>query len=284
MTVPPAHPSSTVVLVRPSSSRFEVFLVKRHDKVAFMGGAHVFPGGRVDPGDRIEAPERICDGVAAAAERMSDVAAVEGVAHHVAGIRELFEEAGILLARREDGRMVDFAAPSEHERFLGYRKALADGTVTMQQLAERERLRLALDAIVLFAHWVTPEVETKRFDTRFFAAMVPPHQHAVHDDSETTHSEWMDPMEAVERCRRDDIMLPPPTWTTLRTLEKLSSASELMEWARQRRIIRVQPGFISNDTVTMLTLPGDPTFPPVEGFEAEETRFILDGIRWRATR
>lgn len=274
MAIVPARLASTVVLIRPSHTRFEVFLVKRHDNVAFMGGAHVFPGGRVDEADRIERPERVCDGVAEVVARMPDLAVADAVGHHVAAIRELFEEAGVLLAR-----------PAAAHRLRGVRHQLASAALTLEELAQRERLRLALDDLVVFAHWVTPEIEIKRFDTRFFVACLPHNADAVHDEGETTHSEWIDPEDAIERCRRDEIALPPPTWTTLRTLSKLSSADEVMRWARRQRVVRIEPAFIATDAVTMLTLPGDPTFPPVDGFETpEETRFILSDGRWRAGR
>jgi 8-oxo-dGTP pyrophosphatase MutT (NUDIX family) len=283
MTVAPARPASTVVLVRPSTSGFEVFLVRRHHNVAFMGGAHVFPGGRVDPGDRLVMPEGFCDGVEAATQRAADLPPLDAVAHYVAAIRELFEEAGVLLARRADGRLIDFTDADESNRFRAYRSAVADGSMTMRELAERERLRFALDEIALFAHWVTPAVETKRFDTRFFVAALPAGQEPVHDQTETTDSEWMHPADATERCIRNEIALPPPTWTTLRTLAKLGNAGEVMEWARQQRVVRVEPMFIKNETETMLTLPGDPTCPPLEGFEpVDETRFRLEDGRWRA--
>lgn len=274
MAVAPARPASTVVLIRPSKARFDVFLVRRHDNVAFMGGAHVFPGGRVDAADRIAEPERVCDGVAEAAARMPDLAGPDAVGYHIAAIRELFEEAGVLLAR-----------PFDPERVRGYRQDVASAALPLEELAAREGLRLALDELVAFAHWVTPAIEIKRFDTRFFIARVPDGADPVHDNGETTDSEWMDPEDAVERCRRDEIALPPPTWTTLRTLATLSSADEAIAWARARRLVRIEPGFVSNESVTMLTLPGDPTHPPVEGFETpEETRFILTGGRWRASR
>lgn len=274
MIVVPPRLASTVVLVRPSSRRFEVFLVKRHDNVAFMGGAHVFPGGRVDAADRIASPKRLCDGVAHAVARMPDLDPSDAVGHHVAAIRELVEEAGVLLAR-----------PSGAHVSRGVREELAAGTLSMEELARREEFRLALDALAVFAHWVTPEIEIKRFDTRFFVARVPDGQHPVHDDSETTESVWLDPEDAVERCRRDEIALPPPTWTTLRTLSKLSSVDEVMDWARTRVVVRIQPNFFRDDTQSVLTLPGDPTFPLVEGFEpVEETRFILDAGRWRASK
>jgi 8-oxo-dGTP pyrophosphatase MutT (NUDIX family) len=272
MPTPPARLASTVVLIRPSKTRFDVFLVRRHDNVAFMGGAHVFPGGRVDDADRFDHAERLCDGVGEAVARMPDLDPADAIGHHVAAVRELFEEAGVLLAR-----------PGDAHRLGSHRGELAAGTLTLRELAEREGLRLALDELAVFAHWVTPEVEIKRFDTRFFVARVPEGQEPAHDNAETTHSEWMDPAEAVARCRRDDIALPPPTWTTLRTLEAFSSADEVMQWARQHRVVRIQPGFYKDDTVTMLTLPGDPTFPAIEGFEMpEETRFILTDGRWKA--
>jgi 8-oxo-dGTP pyrophosphatase MutT (NUDIX family) len=281
MTVAPARPASTVVLVRPSHQRFDVFLVRRHDKIAFMGGAHVFPGGRVEEADRIDNARALCDGVDQALARIPDVAPEDAVGYHAAAIRELFEEAGVLLARTANGEMVTL----EGDRFRGYRRGLAAGEVALREVAERERLRLALDELVLFAHWVTPEIESKRFDTRFFMAAVPDGQDPVHDESETTESAWLDPEDAIEQCRRDEIALPPPTWTTLRTLARYSSVDEVLGWARRTRIVRVQPGFIKREDQTLLTLPGDPLHPPLAGFETpEETRFILENGRWRARR
>jgi 8-oxo-dGTP pyrophosphatase MutT (NUDIX family) len=264
MTVAPARPASTVVLLRPSASRFEVFLVRRHDKVAFMGGAHVFPGGRVD----------VADG------------ALDGArAFHVAAIRELFEEAGILLARRPGSGTIEFSDPDRLSRFRDYRIALAEGSITMRGVIEQEGLELDTGALVLFARWITPEIEIKRFDTRFFLAVVPPQQTAMHDERETTHGEWMDPADALDRCRCEEIALPPPTWTTLRALERFSSVSDALTWARSQRVVTVQPGFIRNEQLTMLTLPGDPTYPPIAGFDTpEETRFVLAEGRWRPVR
>src|SRR5688572_25860777 len=107
ITAVPASPrlASTVVLARPATAGFEVFLVRRHDNVAFMGGAHVFPGGRVDDADYIEDASRWCDGVTAAVARMRDRTEEQAVAFHVAAIRELFEEAGVLLARDQRGNI-----------------------------------------------------------------------------------------------------------------------------------------------------------------------------------
>jgi 8-oxo-dGTP pyrophosphatase MutT (NUDIX family) len=283
MAVAPIRPASTVVLLRPTPHRFEVFLVRRHDNIAFMGGASVFPGGRVEDADRLDAAGELCDGLDEAVTRTTGMPQREAVGHYVAAIRELFEETGVLLARR-GGRLITFDNEHEAAAFRDYRKALASGAISLREIADREHLRMAVDELALFAHWVTPDIEIKRFDTRFFAATVPPRQEPVHDDYETTQSAWLDPVEALERCRRDEIDLPPPTWTTLRMLARYSSVAEVMRWARQTPIVRVQPGFIKRDDVTMLTLPGDPLHPAIEGFEiATETRFLLDNGRWRAT-
>ena len=226
-----------------------------------MGGAYVFPGGRVDEADR---------------------AFGEAHAFHAAAVRELFEEAGILLARVRgaDGFNVDNAEAAV--RFSSYRHSLAEGSTTLREVLQKEELEPDFGALQWFAHWITPEIEIKRFDTRFFVTVVPAEQEAVHDDRETTHGEWMDPERAVERCRRDEIALPPPTWTTLRALARFATVDDVMAWARARTVVPVQPGFIRNEQVTMLTLPGDPTYPSMEGFDTpEETRFILANGRWR---
>jgi len=275
MSIAPARPASTVVLLR-SGSPIDVFLVRRSDSIAFMGGAHVFPGGRVDAIDRLDDAAAIVDGVDALAARMNDIPAADAVAQHVAAVRELFEEAGVLLARP--------LTEASIRRLDARRRALLAGETSLPEIARAEGLRLALDELAYFAHWVTPEIEIKRFDTRFFVARAPEGQTPIHDAGETSHSEWVDPAEAIERCRRQEISLPPPTWTTLSMLTRFESVDAVLAWARTKKIPRVQPRFEKRGDQTLLFYPGDPMYPAVEGFESADTRFVLENRRWRPIR
>jgi 8-oxo-dGTP pyrophosphatase MutT (NUDIX family) len=278
------RPAATVVVLRDSSSGPEVFMVRRHEGTAFMGGAHVFPGGRVDAADR-DAGGSWCDGMTHAVEQLPGLAREDAVAYHIAAARELFEEAGVLLARDPVGRVVSLTGPEVHARFKAYRYAVHDGATTLRHVVERECLRLSLDELVLFAHWVTPPIDTRQFDTRFFMARVPPDQTPAHDDTETTQSAWIAPADALAQARGGDIVLPPPTWTTLRELEPFESVAEALAWGRQRRVVRRMPKLLEEAGRRMLLLPGDPLYPEAPSDEPPtESRFVFVDRRWRAER
>ena len=181
------------------------------------------------------------------------------------------------------GASADSPVTSERlatERLHHHRQDLLVGITTFEDVVRREQLRLAFDALAYFAHWVTPEIETRRFDTRFFLARAPEGQNPVHDERETIQSDWLDPLDALARCRNGDISLPPPTWTTLSMLSRFSSIDEAFDWARSKPIPRVQPRFEQRGNRTLLFYPGDPMYPAVEGFDAAETRFVLENRRW----
>ena len=222
MTTNIARPAATVIVVREAAGPdgFEVLMVQRNDRVAFMAGAYVFPGGSVDA---------------------ADVARAQGdatQAFRIAAVREMQEEAGVT---------IDPAA------------------------------------LILIAHWVTPEIEIRRYDTRFFLVRMPDGQQARHDASETTALAWLSPRDAIERCLRGEIMLPPPTWTMLKRMQRHGTPDELFAWARSVAIVpRIQPQFFKDEHQTVLTLPGDPTYPTIDGWEVpEDTRFVLQDGQWR---
>ena len=243
-----------------------------------MGGAYVFPGGRVDDADRLGL-DMMLDGTQPSATRMADVPRDEAIAHYVAAVREVFEETGVILARK-NGCLIDDA-----RTVAVHRPALLAGNTAFVDLVSGEGLRLALDELIYFAHWVTPEIEIKRFDTRFFIARAPAGQTAVHDETETVHSEWLDPADAIARALDGDIALPPPTWTTLSELSRFASIDDALDWARRKPVPRVQPRFSRNGEETLVIYPGDPLYPAIEGFVPPgHTRFLLENRRWRPVK
>lgn len=246
-----------------------------------MAGAHVFPGGHVEQSDYLENPAAWCDGVDEAIARIPQRSALDAVAFYLAAVRELFEEAGVLLARDPRGAIVPIHQADE-ARFLEYRREMTQGRIALRDVAARERLRIALDGLAMFAHWVTPEAETRRFDTHFFFAIAPDVQQAAHDEHETTHGIWITPSDAIDSSLRGEMALPPPTWTNLRALSRIADIDQAWHWARTRSVPRVQPCASERaDGTRIIILPGDPLCPAVEGFEAEQTRFLLKDGRWR---
>ena len=241
-----------------------------------MGGAHVFPGGRLDTGDWLTEPAPLCDGLDGVARQIRDCSPDDAVAHHVGAIRELFEEAGLLLARPIAG------TPPTASELANQRAALIAGSTSIGPMAQALDVRLSCQALTYFANWRTPESEAKRYDVRFFLALAPDEQAATHDGQETTESLWIDPAEATARCGRGEMLLAPPTWTTLRSLDRFAQVEEAMAWARALRPARVQPRLFEVDGRQILALPGDEVYPAVDGFETpRETRFQFDEGRWR---
>lgn len=155
-----------------------------------------------------------------------------------------------------------------------------------RELEEEANVRVAPESLIPIAHWITPEIETRRFDTRFFLARMPDEQEARHDAGETTDLAWLSPVQAIERCLRGEIMLPPPTWTTLKRMRRHQTIEDLFEWAQSVATIpAVQPRFLKDEHQTLLTLPGDPTYPTIDGWEVpEDTRFMLQEGRWRPVK
>ena len=279
MTDVPIRPAATVIVLRDTTSGPEVFLVRRHHAVAFMAGAHVFPGGRVDAGDH-GADASWCDGVSAAAAKLPDVAPDAALSFQVAAARELFEEAGVLLARDATGQPVSLADAGDRDRFTLHRAELNASRRTLREIVEAEHLRLALDALVHYAHWVTPPIEIRRFDTQFFVTRVPAEQTPAHDDHEATDCVWIRPADAFTAVGRGDIVLPPPTWASLRELQRFPSVDAALQWARTRTVYRREPRVTTDaDGIRRIVLPGDPSLPEPEPVPFE-TRFVLADGRW----
>lgn len=277
-------PSATVILVRARTPRsdgqaFELFMVRRSDGSSFMGGAHVFPGGKLDETDTSDALLEQCSGREQAAASIPDLPATLAAGYRVAALRELFEEAGVLLARTAAGGLVSFQG-DQKDRFGAWRLALRQYNLPLASILKEDGLTLALDLLIPYAWWVTPEEERKRFDARFYLAVFPPEQIADHDTVETTLSDWFSPREAIARYQAHDIHLVPPTLRTLEELSALTTLEEVLETARSRVVKKCQPKLVVDGSALKILLPGDPEHP-WPGLEVSPpTRFVMEEGRW----
>jgi 8-oxo-dGTP pyrophosphatase MutT (NUDIX family) len=260
-------PAATVIVMRDTAAAPEILMVRRHEQTPFMGGAFVFPGGRVDASDRWSGPEQ-----PAGDHSSLDQAAIPD--YRTAALRELFEEAGVLLARDRSGAFVAMSDPEQRNRLEHARREVHDGLVSLWVMADREDLTLALDALVEWAWWVTPPLDTRRFDTRFFLARMPPEQTSGHDAHETIDSRWTAAAAALEADRRHEIVLPPPTWMTLRELLPFATVDEALTFAAARNVVRREPLVLQQNGARCLQMP---VAPPATGHIA----FVMIDGQWR---
>jgi 8-oxo-dGTP pyrophosphatase MutT (NUDIX family) len=255
--------ATTVVLLREKTSKgFEVFLVRRHDDSAFMGGNYVYPGGRVDPAD--QSPDVLSFSRGLSPEKASEILGNsppdESIGYWIAGIRELFEEAGILLAYDSGGKILSWMNRIGQEKLLRYRESLHRKDLSLSHLAQQEKFFLALDQLHYYAHWITPEARSIRFDTRFFVALHPSGQEASHDQRETTHGLWITPCQALEENLNGDVILSPPTLKTLEDLSRFSSIDDVLRSLQGRNTSPILPVFVKLPSEILNVFPWDPEY------------------------
>ncbi len=242
------RPASTVILIRDGAFGPEVFMVRRHIRSEFVGGAYVFPGGTLDPGD--EEGARFCAGLDDAAASAILGVASGGLAWWYAAARECFEESGILLASGVDGSLTDNLA--------AYRSQVQSGTLSLAQLLAAHNLQVAAGRIHYWAHWITPDGLPRRYDTRFFVAVAPEGQNALHDGREVTESEWVRPAAALEKSRRGEWMLVLPTIRNLEHIAGFRTVAEAVAAARARTdIAAIQPVMVRDDAGMHFVIPGE---------------------------
>ncbi len=290
--------AATIILLREKESKgLEVFLLKRHEKSSFMGGNFVYPGGRVDRNDGSLEICSLCKGITPEEAYQifgESIPPDESFAHWVAGIRELFEEAGVLLAYDQSGNPFILKNPAERERFLNYRNLLQKDKLTICQLAQEEKILLALDQLHYYGHWITPEARSERFDTRFFLARHPIGQEATYDQKETTVGIWLNPKKALEENLRGEVILSPPTLKTLEDLSRFKSIDEVFNSLRKKEIRPVLPILTKISGDPLIIFPWDPEYEIFQGGEISvhidhgrpsqpednTTRLILKEGRW----
>jgi 8-oxo-dGTP pyrophosphatase MutT (NUDIX family) len=263
MAVVPKKAATVILLRNKEPQGFEIFLLKRHEKSSFMGGNFVYPGGRVDRDDgslkictlskgiTFEEAQKILGGT---------FSPEESFAHWIAAIRELFEEAGVLLAYDQKGNLFQLRNRDEREKFLHYRESLQKSGSTICEMAQKEKLLFALDLLHYYAHWITPEARSERFDTRFFLARYPLGQEASHDQKETTAGAWITPQKALEENLKGEVVLSPPTLKTLEDLSRFKTIEEIFASLRNREIRHILPVLTKISSGPLIIFPWDPEY------------------------
>ena len=278
------RPAATVVLLREGPAGLEALLTHRPATMAFAPGVHVFPGGRVDPADRAATliARSAISPVEAAARLGGDLAPDRAHAAHVAAIRELFEEAGVLLAD------VGGPEPGRDARIRAARSALVGGETTLAELAGDLDLSLRTDRLVPLSRWVTPPSMPRRFDASFFAASLPPGAEATFEGDEVAAHEWLRPVDALVAMAAGRLAMWLPTSTTLQQLEHAGSIEEIRARLAPgplgpievtepadgvRRIVMPAGGGVAGQPVSaylvgrrrlVLVDPGDPSGPALD--------------------
>jgi len=247
--------AATILLLRDGAERLEVFMVERHHQIDFATGALVFPGGKVEAADSGKAMRPHCDGV----DDLDD----DAITVRVTAIRETFEESGVLLARPR-GQSELIGAETLAKIDATYRAALQVGDTDLQTLAEAENLTLACDCLIPFAHWITPDMLPKRFDTYFFLASAPDDQLALHDGSESVDSTWTTTAAALQAEADGKRTIVFATLANLQKLGRSPSVGEAMKAARNGAIVTVQPWVVKNDEgEPMLCIPEEADYDMV---------------------
>lgn len=258
--------ASTVLLLRDGDDGLEVFMVRRHLNSDFVGGAYVFPGGAVDPEDASDL-SALVDGLSA--ERADEILGVErALRFFVAGVREVFEEAGILLAYDREGRWVEAWDRAEISRFEEHRRRLNAREATMTDVCREEGLRIAADRLVFFSHWITPPGPPRRFDTRFFLAAMPEFQDGLHDDNETVDSMWVRPADALRLAEAGEVQIIFPTARSLEAVAQHETVADALTSAAARTGVPVtRPKVVRDPQGIRVIIPGDPGYDEAEEVE-----------------
>ena len=256
-------PAATVVLLRPAepgtaaAAGLEVYLIRRARSMAFAGGMYAFPGGSVDPRD---ADHEVGWTGPTPAEWAARLGGTDAEARMLvcAAVRETFEESGVLLAGPSADSVVADVAGVDWERD---RRALVDRELAFSDFLSERGLVLRTDLLGLWAHWITPEFEERRYDTRFFLAALPAGQLTRDVSTEADQVCWLAPAEAVARLIRGEIRMLPPTAVTLRELSDYSSIAEVLAAVPDRDIHPITPAAVDRDGSVRLVLPGEDGYP-----------------------
>lgn len=251
-------PAATVLIIRDGQNGIEVFMVERSNRPPF-GNLFVFPGGKIDESDNDSRAQSLCKSITD--KEASSLLGIEnnGLGYWVACVRECFEEVGILLAEKKDGSKLNLNG-SEKKKYQKYRQDLLDDKISFHDICIQEELELLTENIAPFSHWITPDIEVKRFDTRFFIACLPDNQTGIHDGNELVNSLWISVEEAIKKAYAGDMNMIMPTIKNLEQCVGFESIQELLNHQQKLTnddIPSILPKFFKKDGNWVGLLPGD---------------------------
>lgn len=268
-SVQPATPkhAATVVLLRDGAAGVEAYLLRRVQSMAFAAGMTVFPGGSVDPRDS-ELPDAAFHGIdldAWTGPLGADRSLAAALA--CAAVRETFEESGVMLAGTPDGALV---ADTSGDDWESDRLALLDRSLSLAAMLTRRGLVLRADLLRPWAHWITPEIEPRRYDTRFFVAALPSGQRTRDVGGEADRVAWRRPVDALHDAEAGEVAMLPPTAFTLAELSAYDTVADVLAAGSRRDIQTVLPRLVVTGDTARLLLPHDdpevdPGSPPPAG-------------------
>jgi 8-oxo-dGTP pyrophosphatase MutT (NUDIX family) len=242
-------PAATILMLRQGSDGLEVFMVVRHHQIDFASGALVFPGGKADAQDFDDALLPQLQGAAG----KPDMRAIQ-----VCSIREAFEECGILLAYEANGEMIKAERLTTLEH---YRESLHSGETPLLKFLETEALTLACDQLVHYAHWITPDMMPKRFDTHFYLATAPEDHLALHDGYESVDSVWLTPEQGMADAKAGTRTVIFPTLCQLEKLAKYSTVEDAMAATVDEEVVAVLPWTEKRDDGNYICIPAEAGYP-----------------------
>lgn len=252
--------AATILLVRDGKDGLEVFMVERHHKIDFASSALVFPGGKVDEHD--EAPElkslSICN------ESDDNM-----FPYRIAAVREAFEETGILLARRKNDD--EFLSGSTAFGLWEYRDKIERREILFADFLTQHNLLADCAEVVRYAHWITPAMMPKRFDTQFFIAPTPEGQAGLHDGREMVDSLWVRPLKALEEGAAGRRQIIFPTRMNLLMIVDCKNTAQAIAEAKARKIITVEPKMDNSGAKPVLRIPKEAGYP-IDFEEVENIR------------
>ena len=238
-------PASTVLVIRDGIDDIEVFMVVRHHQIDFASGALVFPGGKVDENDLNPKLRKYTF----SSNEIND----QELSYRIAGIRECYEEADVLFAYEENDS--EIISNERLAKLIKWREKFNNKEGSMYDFAVEENIKFNLDNLIPFAHWITPQMMPKRFDTYFYIAEAPKDHLGSHDGKESVDSIWITPKQALDDCYSKKRTIIFPTRMNLEKLSRFKTVKEALEKIKKETIITVEPKIEKNNDEVFLTIP-----------------------------